>query len=137
MLLETPTQENVLASLDHVEADDEVFEEVVVYVLSTAETLPTTVRSMGEVRTAGAKLEQLWRGLFPPPETLRRIYRIRPGTRLQFLYYYFARPFDLLFRRGRHVLGLLLRSPHSKPAREKERRRRTIRAWARGKTPKV
>ena len=136
VLLETPIPKNVVASLDHDQADDEVLEEVVDYVLSTAETLPTTLRSMGDVRTVGAKLKELWRGLFPPPATLQRIYRLRPGTKLQFLYYV-ARPLDLLLRQGRHILGLLTRSPHSKPAREKERRRRVIRAWARGKGSKV
>ena len=133
VLLETPISENVVASLDHDQADDEVLEAVVVYVLSTADTLPTTVRSMGEVTTVGAKLRELWRGLFPPPETLRRIYGLRPGNKVQFLYYV-ARPLDLLLRQGRHLLGLLIRSPGSKPAREKERRRRMILAWARGKT---
>ncbi|MCH7566023.1 MAG: nucleotidyltransferase family protein [Gemmatimonadetes bacterium] len=132
VLLETPISENVVASLDHDQADDEVLEAVVVYVLSTAETLPTTLRSMGEVMTASDKLKTLWRGLFPPPQTLRRIYRLRPGTKLQFLYYV-VRPLDLLLRRGRKVLGFLIRSPRSKPAREKERHRRMIRAWAQGK----
>ena len=132
VLLETTISENVVASLDHDQADDEVLEAVVVYVLSTAETLPTTLRSMGEVMTASDKLKTLWRGLFPPPQTLRRIYRLRPGTKLQFLYYV-VRPLDLLLRRGRKVLGFLIRSPRSKPAREKERHRRMIRAWAQGK----
>ena len=136
VLLETPISENVVASLDHDQADDLVEEDVVVYVLSTAETLPTTFTSMGEVTTVGAKLKELWRGLFPPPETLQRIYRLKPGTRFQFLYYV-ARPLDLLLRQGRRVLGLLIRSPHSKPAREKERRRRMIGAWVRGRAPKV
>ena len=135
-LLETPIREDVLASLDHEQADDEVLEAVFVYVLSTADVSPTTLRSMGEVTTAGAKLKELWRGLFPPPETLQRIYGLRPGNKVQFLYY-LVRPLDLLLRRGREVFGLVIGSPHSKPAREKERHRRMIRAWARGKGPKV
>ena len=136
VLLETPISEDVVASLDHDQADDEVLEAVVVYVLSTAETLPVTLKSMAEATTGGSKLKKLWRGLFPPPETLRRIYRLRPGTKLQFLYYV-ARPLDLLLRRGRQVLGLVIGSPHSRPALQKERHRRTVRAWARGKGPRV
>ena len=135
-LLETPVSEDVLASLDHDQADDEVLEAVFVYVLSTADVSPTTLRSMGEVMTAGAKLKELWRGLFPPPETLQRIYGLRLGNKVQFLYY-LVRPLDLLLRRGREVFGLVIGSPHSKPAQEKERHRRMIRAWARGKGPKV
>ncbi len=104
--------------------------------LSTADELPVTLQSMGEATTAGAKLKTLWWGLFPPPETLRRIHRLRPGTKLQFLYYV-ARPLDLLLRRGRQVLGLVIGSPRLRPALEKERRRRMIRAWGGGKTPKV
>ena len=91
---------------------------------------------MGEVTTVGAKLKKLWRGLFPPPETLQRIYGLRPGKKAQFLYY-LVRPLDLLLRRGREVFGLIIGSRHSKPAREKERHRRMIRAWARGKGPRV
>ena len=136
VLLETPISEDVVASLDHGQADDEVLEEVVVYVLSTAVTLPVTFRSMGEVTTAGAKLKTLWWGLFPPPETLQRIYGLRPGNKLQFLYY-LVRPLDLLLRRGREVFGFLVGSPRSRYALEKERRWRMIRAWARGRTPKV
>ena len=135
-LLETPIPEKVFASLDHDQSDDEVVEDVIVYVLSTAETLPTTLTSMGEAATAGTKLGRLGRGLFPPPETLRRIYGLQLGTRLQFLYY-LVRPFDLLLRRGREVLGFLVGSPRSKPAVEKERRRRVIGAWVRGRAPKV
>ena len=136
VLLETPIPEHVVASLDHDQADDEVLEAVFVYVLSTADVSPTTLRSMAEVTTAGAKLKELWRGLFPPPETLQRIYGLRPGNKLQFLYY-LARPLDLLLRRGREVFGLVIGSPRSRYAREKERHRRMIRAWARGKGPKV
>ena len=135
-LLETPIPTQVFDSLDHDEADDEVVEDVVVYVLNTADTLPTTLTSMGEVATVGAKLQRLGRGLFPRPETLRRIYGLRLGTRLHFLYY-LVRPFDLLFRRGREVLGFLTGSPDSKSALEKERRRRMIDAWVRGRAPKA
>ena len=135
-LLETPIPTQVFASLDHDQADDEVVEDVVVYVLNTADTLPTTLTSMGEAATVGAKLARLGRGLFPPPETLRRIYGLRLGTRLHFLYY-LVRPFDLFFRRGREVLGFFTGSPHSKPALEKERRRHLIGAWARGRAPEV
>jgi hypothetical protein len=136
MLLETPIPEHVVASLDHDQADDEVLEAVFVYVLSTADVSPTTLRSMGEVTTAGAKLKELWRGLFPPPETLQRIYGLRPGNKVQFLYY-LVRPLDLLLRRGREVFGLVIGSPRSRYALEKERRWRMIRAWARGKGPKA
>ena len=136
VLLETPIPEHVVASLDRDQADDEVLEAVFVYVLSTADVSPTTLRSMGEVTTGRAKLKTLWRGLFPPPETLQRIYGLRPGNKLQFLYY-LVRPLDLLLRRGREVFGLIIGSPRSRYAREKERHRRMIRAWARGKGPKV
>ena len=135
VLLETPIPDHVVASLHHDQADDEVLEAVFVYVLSTADVSPTTLRSMGEVTTVGAKLKELWRGLFPPPETLRRIYGLRPGNKLQFLYY-LVRPLDLLLRRGREVFGLVIGSPRSRYARQKERHRLMIRAWARGKGPR-
>ena len=135
VLLETPVPEGVVDSLDHDQTDDEVVE-AVAYVLSRADELPTTLKSMGEVTTAGAKLKELWRGLFPPPETLQRIYGLRPGNKLQFLYY-LVRPLDLLLRRGREVFGLVIGSPRSRYTLEKERHRRMIRAWARGKGPEV
>jgi hypothetical protein len=135
-LLETPISENVFAALDHDQADDEVVEEAVGYVLNTAGEVPTTLKSMGEATTAGAKLKTLWLGLFPPPETLRDIYHLRPETRFQFLYYV-VRPFDLLLRRGRQVLGLVIGTSHSRSVLEKERRRRLIRAWAGTETPEV
>ncbi len=135
-LLETPIPEHVIAALDHDQADDEVVENAVVYVLSTAGEVPTALKSMGEATTPGARLKALWQGVFPPPETLRRIYHLRPGTKVQFLYY-FVRPFDLLLRRGREVLGLIIGTSHSRSALEKERCRRVIRAWVGAKTSKV
>ena len=135
MLLETPVPEGVIASLGHDQTDDEVVD-AVAYVLSRTDELPTTLKSMGEVTTVGAKLKRLWWGLFPSPETLRRIYGLRPGNKVQFLYYV-LRPLDLLLRRGREIFGLVIGSPRSRYALEKERRRRMIRAWARGRTPKV
>ena len=135
LLLETPVPESVVASLDHDPTDDEMVE-AAAYVLSVADELPTTLKSMQEVPTAGAKLKELWRGLFPPPKTLQRIYGLSPGNKVQFLYYV-VRPLDLLLRQGREIFGLIIGSPHSKPALEKERRRRMIREWARGKTPKL
>lgn len=135
-LLETPIPEDALASLDHDHVDDEVVEDAVAYVLNTAGEVPTTLKSMGEVTTAGAKLKTLWHGVFPPPETLRRIYHLRAGTKLQFLYYV-IRPFDLLVRRGRQVLGLVIGTSSSRSALEKERCRRVIGAWVGAKTPKI
>lgn len=135
-LLETPISEDVLASLHHDQVDDEVATEAVGYVLSTTDRVPVTLQSIGESTTPVGKLKSLWRGIFPPPETLRRIYRLEPGTKLQYLYYV-IRPLDLLIRRGRQTLGLVIGTPRSRPALEKERRRRLIRAWARGKTPKA
>ena len=135
-LLETPISEDVLASLHHDQVDDEVVAEVVGYVLSTTDRVPVTLQSIGETTTPAGKLKTLWRGIFPPPETLRRIYRLEPGTKLQYLYYV-IRPLDLVIRRGRQTLGLVIGTPRSRPALEKERRRRLIRAWARGKTPKA
>ena len=83
-----------------------------------------------------ATLKALFRGIFPPPETLRRIYGLEPQDKLQYLYYV-IRPLDLLLRQGGRVLGLVVGRPRSRPALEKERRRRLIQAWARGKTPKA
>ena len=135
-LLETPISEDVLASLHHDHDDDEVATEAVGYVLSTTEEVPVTLQSIGETTTRVGKLKTLWRGIFPPPATMRGIYRLEPGTKLQYVYYV-IRPFDLLIRRGRQILGLVIGTHSSRPALEKERRRRMIRAWARGKTPKA
>ena len=132
-LLETPISGDVLASLHHDEIDEKVAMEAVGYVLNTTGQVPVTLRSMGEATTPRAKLETLWRGIFPPPKTLRRIYHLEPGTKLQYLYYV-MRPLDLLFRRGRQILALAIGTPHSRSTLEKERRRRVIRAWARGKS---
>ena len=135
-LLETPISEDVLASLHHDQVDDKVVTEAVGYVLSTTADVPVTLKSMGEATTPRAKLKTLWRGIFPPAKTLRGIYRLEPGTKLQYLYY-FIRPLDLLLRRGRQILGLVIGTPNSRSALEKERRRRVIRAWAHSKTPKA
>ena len=122
-LLETPISEDVLASLHHDQVDDQVVAEVVGYVLSTTDQVPVTMQSIGETTTPAGKLKTLWRGIFPPPRTLRRIYRLKPGNKLQYLYYV-MRPLDLLIRRGRQTLGLVIGTPRSRPALEKERRRR-------------
>ncbi len=133
-LLETPVPEDVLASLHHDQGDEEVVREAVVYVLTTADEVPVTLRSMGEATTPRARLVTLWRGIFPPPKTLRRIYSLEAGTKLQYLYYV-LRPLDLLIRRGRRVLGLVMGTPQARSALERERHRRVIRTWARGKNP--
>ena len=129
-LLGTPIPEDALAELQHDPTDDEVADEAVGYVLNTREDMPTTVQSVGDATTPKTKLQALWRGLFPPPETMRRIYDLGPGNLLLPLCYA-ARPFDLLLRRGRQVLGMLLAPRGPGSAGEKERRRRVIRAWAR------
>ncbi len=91
---------------------------------------------MGDATTRGSKLKILWRGIFPPAETLRRIYGLEPGSNLECLYYV-VRPLDLLIRRGRRVFDLLIGSPESRSTLEQERRQRTIRTWTRGKAPEV
>ena len=135
-LLNTPIPEDVLASLHHDKGDDKVATEAVGYVLSTTDKIPVTFESMREATTLGSKLKALWRGIFPPPNTLRRIYHLEPGTKLQYLYY-LVRPLDLLLRRGPQILGLVVGSSRSRSALEKERRRLVIRAWARGNTPRA
>ena len=138
VLLETDVPESALASLAHNRVDTDLVDQAVAYALSTAHEAPVTVRAMGEAKTLQSKLVRLWRGILPPPDTLRRNLGLRPGTKVG-PHLYVARLSDLVRRRGSQVLrlvaGTITGSSKTRPERDKERRRRMIREWALGDEP--
>jgi putative nucleotidyltransferase-like protein len=129
-LLNTAVPPEVMGSLLHDAADDAIAAEIAVFVMNSAEAVPVTVIAVREAGTGFAKLRALWRGVFPPPDVLRRIYSIDQST-LRLLLYYAVRPLDLVLRRGRQVFGLVAGSGHERSMVTKELRRQRIRTWAR------
>lgn len=130
-LLESPVPTDVLRALEHSTADDVIVEEAVSFVLSTEEAVPAAMLDFRDAQSVGERARALWRGVFPPVEELRRIYSIEtrgPATAL----FYAVRPFDLVLRRGRVVLGLLAGTERQRAISEKDERRERIRGWARG-----
>ena len=75
-----------------------------------------------------SKLRTLIGAVFPPPDRLRRIYGLEPGSRAAYAYY-LVWPITLLLRRGPHLLALIAGSARERTRMAKDRRRRAIETW--------
>jgi hypothetical protein len=129
-LLATPIPRDECNRLHHSADDDSIVRDAVEYILSDAEALPESVTAVRAAATLRDRIRAAWRGVFPTPATLRRIYRLEHNDRRHLLCY-LARPFDLLRRKGKRVAALIMRTPAATAALQRDSRRRRIHAWAR------
>ena len=128
-LLDTAIPQPVLTALEHAATDEKVIDEATAYVLGPAEDVPTTVKLLDGAGSTTARLGTIARSIFPPPDGLRKTYRLRRGAKAVYLFYLY-RPIELMWRRGREVLGILFGTRRAQPSIERERRRRMISRWA-------
>ena len=128
-LLDAAVPDDVLHSMRHGPEDDRVVDAAREYIFDPDDEVPSTVQSLDGVAGTGPRLRVIARGAFPPPKKMRVIYALRPGDWRAYAFY-LLRPFDLLWRRGRALLAIVLRLPAARSALAREDRRRMLRRWA-------
>lgn len=115
-------------ALEHNAADDALVAVARDYITMPFEYLPDTLEALAESGKLRNRLRVIARAVFLPREQMRAVYGVKPGSPALALYY-LLRPFDILYRRGGLVLGLLLRTRRLRPTIRRERDRRIIERW--------
>jgi hypothetical protein len=103
-------------ALEHDASEEELIVVARDYITTPFEDLPEAYELLAES------------GRLPSWLRLVALYGVRPGSPALALYY-LLRPFDILYRRGGLVLGLLLRTRKLRPTLKRERDRRAINRW--------
>ena len=130
-LLATPVRADALDDLRHDVKDRDVVQAVGEFVLSSAADVPDGVKALDGVEGVGSRLLVILRSTFPSRARLRHIYELDAGAKTVGLYY-LLRPIDLLWRRSRNVIGILVRTASTRPAVAREHLRRRISRWVAG-----
>lgn len=126
-VLDIPLDERALAGLERDPADGELVDVARHYIITPFVDLPEAYDMMAETGLRN-RLRLLARSVFLPPGQMRARYGVKAGSPSVILYY-ILRPFDLLYRRGGLLLGLLFRSSALRPTLKRERDRRLINRW--------
>jgi hypothetical protein len=127
-MLACPVPAHVFESLDHSEEDDAMFAAARHYVVTPPIELPVTYEEMNEHAGLRGKMRVLREAFFPSPRKIREIYALPEGSR-RTLFYYFVRPVDLMVRRGRIAIEVLLRTERVRPSLERQQNRSRIKQW--------
>ena len=133
MILETPVPKAALASLDRKMEDETIIELARQFALTPIVDLPPGFREVRASRSLPKRAASVARGIFLPRRHMRRLYGLRDGSPLVYLYYG-VRVFDLLRHRGALGLQVLLHTRRVQPALFREAARKRITAWV-GTTP--
>jgi hypothetical protein len=128
-LLGCPVPANVFGSLDHSDEDDAMFSAARHYVVTPPIELPVTYEEMNEHSGLRGKVRVLREALFPSPRRMREMYDLPAGSRRTALYY-LVRPIDLLVRRGRVALEMLLRTKRVRPSLERQQNHSRLKRWS-------
>lgn len=126
-VLDAPIDEQAVDSLERSVADEELVGIAQNYIVTPFIDLPEAYELMADSNLR-SRLRLLARAVFLPPTQMRARYGVKPGSPAVLLYY-LLRPFDILFRRGGLLLGLLLRTRKLRPTLKRERDRRLINSW--------
>jgi hypothetical protein len=116
------------AALEHDETDEQLIAVARDYITTPFEDLPEAYELLAGSDPVRNTLRLVARTVFLPREQMRTMYGVKPGSPALLLYY-LLRPFDILYRRGGLLLGLLLRTRRLRPTLKRERDRRTINRW--------
>lgn len=130
-MLACPVPGRVLDRLEHSREDDDMFAAARHYVVTPPIELPVTYEEMNERTGLGGKVRVLREAFFPAPPRLREIYGLPEGS-LRTPLFYLIRPLDLLIRRGRIAIEMLLRTERVRPSLEREHNRNRINRWVDG-----
>lgn len=128
-LLGTPVPASTLGDLRTGPTDDEIVAVAREYLLDRSEMLPTGFVRIRSATTWRGRAAEVLGSLFPPGDEMRRIHG--PQTKGPLLLArQLIRPFELLVRRGRLVVGLFTGRGQNGPLLEKDARARRLRRWA-------
>jgi len=128
MILETPVPKAALAALDRKMEDEAIIELARQFVLTPIVDLPPGFREVRSSRSLPKQAASVARGIFLPRRHMRRLYHLREGSPLVYLYYG-VRVFDLLRHRGALGLQVLMHRRQVQPALFREAARERIAAW--------
>lgn len=127
-VLDTRTERSDYEALEHDASDEALIAVVRDYITTPVADLPEAYELLAESGRLPSWLPVAARSVFLPREQMRAIYGLKPGSPALALYY-LVRPFDILYRRGGLVLGLLLRTRKLRSTLKRERDRRAINRW--------
>ena len=127
-ILGTPVLASVLRELRHQPADEAIVEVAERYILQPQVELPKAYLELARSRGLRERGLLVLDQVFPPRDTMERIYGLKPGTPLVYPYY-LGRLLDLLARRSRLLLRSLLRTEALHPALDREDARLRIESW--------
>ena len=103
------------------------------YILNRTMTMPTALTQVVRARNLTRRLRALGRHVFPRPVRMASIYGL-PTRSARVYLWYFLRPFDLIMRKGKLTLELLLPGRSGRRMRYTERNRAllktSLREWA-------
>lgn len=117
-----------LNGLRHEESDEAVVEAACDCVLSAGMQVPAVYQELGKHQGFGSKARLLLRGIWPSRERLLAIYDLPLHSRAVY-WYYLLRPMDLLHRRGKLTVEMLLRTKRLQPTLDRIEKRRVIDRW--------
>ena len=108
------------------------------FILNCTLTMPVALSRVVRARTWTGRLHRAAVNIFPPPARIAAIYGLPPTSRRVYLWYVW-RPFDLLLRKGRLTLELLLPGRTGQRMRYTEQNRAllktSLRKWAQAARP--
>ena len=108
------------------------------FILNCTIAVPTAFRQAVRARSLPKRMSAAAGHLFPPPARMAAIYNLRRGSARMFAWY-LVRPFDLLLRKGRMTMELLMPGRARRRLRYSEENRamlkQSLREWAHGARP--
>ncbi len=132
-ILGTPVPPAVLGTLGRKPGDDDLVELVRRFILTPMIDLPQGYRDIRDPDTWWHRVGNVVRSIFLPKDQIRRLYNVREGSPVVYLFYG-VRVVDLLVRRGKLGLQLVLGTRQVRPALFREAARSRIDAWV-GRAP--
>jgi len=133
-VLQADVPETTLDELHHEPVDDDVVVVARRYILTPGVDVPDFILWMQRTPTRLKRLSLFIRGVFLPPDKLRRMYGLRDGSPLAWAFYP-VRVADLLRQWGGLLLHIAARTPTVTPLRDRRRDRRKLERWIAGTAP--
>jgi hypothetical protein len=128
VILGTPVPELALSALNRRAEDEALIDVIHQFIVTPMVDLPPGYRDFREPSSLRKRAANVARSIFLSKRHMRRLYRLREGSRLVYLYYG-IRVLDLLVRRGGLGLHLMLRTRQVQPAVFREAARQRIDSW--------
>ncbi len=127
-ILGTPIPASTFRSLPHQRADDDVVEVARRFILMPRLELPKVYVELAKSETFRQRTMLMLRHIFLPREKMERVYRLRHGTPLVYVYY-FLRLLDLVEKRSTDLLRALFLTRGMRRTLDREEERLRILKW--------